>query len=323
MSTRLSQEWFLRSRLKLRHLRLAVELDEHRNLHRAAEALNIAQPAASKLLGELEGILGVVLFDRHPRGLSPNDQGEILVRNASTILRTLDQAGQELAAVADGHSGKVTVGTVLAPMVELLAEAISCVRREYPRLQITVQLEISDTLADKVMDGSVDFSLARIPSGYDPALFDYRQLWGENIHFLCREGHPLAGREEVTLDDLAAWPWVLEPRGAPLRRTIERLFLSQGRTPPADVVNSTSVVMAMVMVDRSDSITAMERQVARLLSGVGRFRILPFRAPVTVEPYGLVKLAGRPLSPGARTLYTAIEAIVEGQDCQAKLAAAF
>ena len=70
MGYRLAAEWFLRSRLKLRHLRLVVALDECRNLHRAAETMNIAQPAASKLLAEIEEILHQPLFERHPRGLS-------------------------------------------------------------------------------------------------------------------------------------------------------------------------------------------------------------------------------------------------------------
>jgi DNA-binding transcriptional LysR family regulator len=309
MAYRLATEWFLRSRLKLRHLRLVVALDEHRNLHRAAETMNIAQPAASKLLAEVEKILNQSLFERHPRGLTPNIQGEILVRNAKIVLRTLVQAGEEITALSNGDSGVVTVGTVMAPMVELLVEAIDRVHISHPRLRITVELDVSDVLANRLLEGAIDFSVARIPRGMDPSQFEYRELWGEDIHFLCREGHPLADRENLTLHDLATSSWVLQPRGAPLRQVIDGAFLSAGLTPPENVINSTSAVMAMIMVGRTDAITAMEKQVAKLLSGMGLLRIINFPSQMHVEPYGLLRLSERPLSPGARTLYNAIAAI--------------
>jgi DNA-binding transcriptional LysR family regulator len=309
MPRALTGDWFLRSRLKLRHLRLMAALDERRNLHRAAEAMNIPQPAASKLLAEIEAIIGHPLFDRHPRGLTPNAQGEIMIRNAKIALRTLAQAGEEITALSHGHSGIVTVGTVMAPMVELLAEAIDTVRAKHPRLQISVDLDVSDSLAEKLLARRIDFSLARIPRGMEPSQFAYREFWGEAVHLLCREGHPLATQDRTTLAEVAKFPWVLQPNGAPLRFALERAFLAAGESLPENVVNSSSAVMAMIMVDRSDSITAMEWHVARLLSGMGRFRVLQLPEQLWVEPYGMLRLADQPLSPGAATLYDAILAI--------------
>jgi DNA-binding transcriptional LysR family regulator len=281
-------------------------IDERRNLHRAAEAMNIPQPAASKLLAEIEAIIGHQLFDRHPRGLTPNAQGEIMIRNANIALRTLVQAGEEITALSQGHSGIVTVGTVMAPMVELLVEAIDTVRAKNPKLQISVELDVSDNLAEKLLARRVDFCLARIPHGMEPSLFSYREFWGEAIHLLCREGHGLAAEPQVTLAQLADWPWVLQPSGAPLRTALERAFLAAGQKLPENVISSSSAVMAMIMVDRSDCITAMEWHVARLLSGMGRFRVLTLPEQLWVEPYGMLRLAEQPLSPGAATLYDAI-----------------
>ena len=320
MAYRLAKDWFLRSRLKLRHLRLVVALDEHRNLHRAAEAMNIAQPAASKLLSEVEEILNQPLFDRHPRGLKPNIQGEILIRNAKIVLRTLVHAGDEIIAISNGDTGVVTVGTVMAPMVELLVEAIDRVQAMHPRLRITIELDVSGVLANRLLEGAIDFSLARIPHDMDPGQFEYRELWGETIQFLCREGHPLSERDDLTIHDLAGCSWVLQPRGAPLRRMIDGAFLSAGLQPPENVISSTSAVMAMIMVDRSNAITAMEMQVAKILSGMGRIRILNFANPLSVEPYGLLRLAERPLSPGALILYDAIAEIAAARTRAPELA---
>ena len=113
----LPHDWFMRVRLKLRHLQLFIALEDLRNLHRAAERLGMSQPAASKLLGELEGQLGLALFERHPRGITPNWYGETVIRHARGILSSLHQAGDELNALQAGSAGSVSVGTVMAPAV--------------------------------------------------------------------------------------------------------------------------------------------------------------------------------------------------------------
>ena len=64
--------WFLRARLKTRQLLLLIALDDERNIHRAAEVLFMTQPAASKQLKDLEDMLDVKLFERHPRGMEPH-----------------------------------------------------------------------------------------------------------------------------------------------------------------------------------------------------------------------------------------------------------
>ncbi|HVE22527.1 MAG TPA: LysR family transcriptional regulator [Acidocella sp.] len=306
MTQQMQNDRLLKSRLKIRHLRLITALDEYKNLHRAAESMCIPQPAASKLLAEIESIFGQTLFIRHARGLTPNLQGEVMVRNAHVALRTLLLANEEMSALSQGHAGIVTVGTVVAPMVELLAEAIERVKAQHPKLKISIDLDVSDVLAHKLLDGKLDFSLARLPYGQDPAPFLYHELWGEGIHFLCSDTHPLTKKRNLVLSDLSAWPWVLQPPGSPLRTALEREFSAAGVVLNENVVNSTSALAALIMVDRSTYITALEWRVARLLSGLGRFRVLTTNRKISLEPFGLLQLAGRTLSPGAAMLYDTI-----------------
>src|SRR3954463_2950876 len=72
--------WFIRARLKTRQLMLLTAICDEGNIHRAAEVLNMSQPAASKLLKDLEDMLGVSLFERQPRGMRPNWYGETMIR---------------------------------------------------------------------------------------------------------------------------------------------------------------------------------------------------------------------------------------------------
>src|SRR2546422_680992 len=98
--------WFIRARLKTRQLLLLVALAEEGNIHRAAQVLNMTQPAASKLLKDLEDVLEVSLFDRLPRGMRATWYGEVMIRHARVALASLNQALAEeptVAMVRPGH----------------------------------------------------------------------------------------------------------------------------------------------------------------------------------------------------------------------------
>ncbi|WP_163535730.1 LysR family transcriptional regulator, partial [Klebsiella pneumoniae] len=87
---------YVRARLKTRQLLLLIALAEEGNIHRAAAALNMTQPAASKLLRELEAMLDVQLFERMPRGMRPTRYGDALIRHARAVVGSLDQAQEEV-----------------------------------------------------------------------------------------------------------------------------------------------------------------------------------------------------------------------------------
>ncbi|WP_186170401.1 LysR family transcriptional regulator, partial [Burkholderia gladioli] len=107
----------MRTRLKTRQLLLVVALAEEGNIHRAAAVLNMTQPAASKLLRELEDMLGTVLFERMPRGVKPTLYGDALIRHARAVLGSLEQAQEELDGLKAGHLGHVAIGTITSPGV--------------------------------------------------------------------------------------------------------------------------------------------------------------------------------------------------------------
>src|SRR3990170_3101725 len=114
-----------RFHLKTRQLAFLVHLDEERCLARAADASGLTQPAASKLLRQVEVSLGVQLFERLPRGMSPTGYGEILVRHARMALSQLGLAREEIAALKSGLSGKAALGMVFDPQSDLVPMAIA------------------------------------------------------------------------------------------------------------------------------------------------------------------------------------------------------
>ncbi|MDT7669263.1 MAG: hypothetical protein QOC74_2046, partial [Pseudonocardiales bacterium] len=125
----------LDGRLKLRHLVLVATIAEQGSVVRAAESLRVTQPVVTRGLRELEAILGVELFDRGPRGVSPTVYGTAFLAHAQAVLTQVRQAGQHIAELREGQAGSVTVGTHLAGSNVLLPRAISRLKRARPGLR--------------------------------------------------------------------------------------------------------------------------------------------------------------------------------------------
>src|SRR4051812_22559264 len=123
----LNPNWFLKARLKTRQLLLLIALDDFRNIHRAADELNMTQPAASKQIKDLEEMLDVRLFDRLPRGMMPTIYGETMIRHARMALNSLSLAHDDIVALRAGLAGQVEVGVIMAPAMALLPRAIAAV----------------------------------------------------------------------------------------------------------------------------------------------------------------------------------------------------
>lgn len=307
-------DWYLKARLKLKHLQLLGAIDDHRSLKRAAAAVSLSQPAASKLLGELEGQLQCDLFVRHARGVEPTLHGESLIRRARTILGELRQAGEELTTLSTGASGTIAVGTVTGPAVEILTPAIDTVLRAHPRLQISIQVDNSDALARAMLSSTIDFAVARVPKSIEPTLFAYEDLGEERISVICRKGHPLLRKRPVAISALRDWPWVMQPRGTLLRNCLDRLFMSHKVALPESIIETSSVLMAMSLVARTRSLAVIADSVASLYASPDRFVQLSIAAPLSIEPFGLMQLRDRRLSPAVKMLQEEIRTLAQGKN---------
>ena len=118
----------LRSGLKLQHMRMIVALDEHGQISAAAHVLNVSQPAASRMIAEMEDILAVPLCERLPRGIRLTPYGNALARRARAVLLEMREVDREISDLKSGKGGSVFLGAVTAPAIELAVPAIRKVR---------------------------------------------------------------------------------------------------------------------------------------------------------------------------------------------------
>ena len=303
----LPPDWFVRVRLKLRHLQLFVAIDAHRNRHRASAARGLPQPDASRLLAEAEAGLGVSLFDRLPRGLAPNLFGEVMVRRARMILSELAGAREEIDALTLGDAGTVSAGAVDGPAIRLLVPAVLRTRERHTLMRIDITTGTSDVLLPMVASGALDFALGRLLGEHEPDEFSYREIGEERLAFICRSGHRLAGRTALTMADLAEQSWVLQPRGSLLRQRVESLFHAQGLPTPRQVINTRSLMMTLAFVENSDAIGVVSREVVTQFAGADGVKMLRVATGISVEPDGLLLPGRRLASPAAQVLIKAVQ----------------
>ena len=170
---------FVRSHLKTRQLVLLVELGRQGSILHAAQAANLTQPAASKLLADLEHALGVKLFERLPRGVAPTWYGEVMIRRAGAALAELDAGHQEVMALLSGLSGRVAVGSVLTPSTTLLPAAVVALKARQPLLHVAITVDTSRPMIKQLHNGELDLVIGRVLDSESAAQLSFEPLTDE------------------------------------------------------------------------------------------------------------------------------------------------
>lgn len=298
----LHAHWFIRSRLKTRHLLLLVALDDERNIHRAAAGLAMTQPAASKLLKEVEGALAVPLFERLPRGVKPTAYGEIMIRHARMTLSHLGDAYDEVEALRAGLTGQVKLGVVAGPGAILVPRAIARMNEQFPRVQIRVDLAVSNVLLPQMQEGRLDILVARLSAQHDSRALSFEPIAAEPIHLLVRRGHPMSRRRKLTLADICECAFVLPPSGDLLRHRFDLLFQQQALKPPRLGVETLALQVLTGLLLQTDMIAVLGEEVARPYVEAGLFVKLPLSFELALDPYGIVTHRNLLLSPSAAVM---------------------
>jgi DNA-binding transcriptional LysR family regulator len=249
--------------LKTRQLVLLVELGRHGSILHAAQAANLTQPAASKLLADLEHALGVKLFERLPRGVAPTWYGEVMIRRAGAALAELDAGHQEVMELLSGLSGRVAVGSVLTPSTTLLPAAIVALKARQPRVHVAITVDTSRLMTQQLQSGDLDLVIGRVLDTESAAQFSFEPLIDEPHSLIVRAGHPLAGRNDLSLQELAQQAWILPPGGSILRDRLTALFLSAGLDQPQQAVETLSLPVVTSLLVQSDMVVALPKELVK------------------------------------------------------------
>lgn len=293
----------LDGRLKLRHLLIVDALTEQGSVVGAAAALHVTQPVVTRRLHDLETILGVQLYDRGPRGISPTEFGTAFTGHARAVLAQLTQATRHVEEIADARRGHVVVGTHLAGSNLLLPRAIAHLKTSRPLLTVIVREGTPDSLLVELTAGRVDLIVGRL-TGPVAEGTRRRTLYDESIRLVVGAHHPLAGHAELALADLAAYPWILPGAETVLREELETFFAARGFEVPRNRVEATSFLTVRELLNETEMIAALPG-----LIGADDPRLTTL--PVSLEPIGhsvgMTLAADRRLGPATEALIASLD----------------
>jgi DNA-binding transcriptional LysR family regulator len=294
------------TRLKTRQLALIVQLDIHRSVLRAADAAHMTQPGATKLLRELEDTMGVPLFERHPRGVEPTWYGEVLIRHARSVLAELQHAYDEVSALKAGLTGQAMIGTEVTAATNVVPQAVALLKKRFPQIRVNIEMEFSEVLLQRLLEGKLDMIVARIRNPDDLADLHFAPLADAQHALFARVGHPLAGRHTLSWEELAPQTWILPPKGNVMRNQFTQLFFERQLALPTNVVESSSLPVVTSLLQISDMIAPLAREPVRPYCIAGALEPLPFEFDLKLGPAGIVTRRGERLSPGARAMLQAL-----------------
>lgn len=295
----MSNDRLLDGRLKLRHLSLVVQIADQGTVVGAARALHVTQPVVTRALREVEEILGVQLFERGSRGVTPTLFGETFLDHARAVIAQLRQAGQQIDLLTNADLGTVTVGTHLAGVNLLLPRAIKSLKDVHPLLTVVVREATPDVLYTALLTGDCDVMVGRLtPRGHSE--LTQRLLYREPIRLATRADHPVHAGECPTLQELAeTYPWVLPVEQTALRGELENYFLQEGIRLPENRIECTSMPLLAELLVTTDFIAALPMLVA---SRHPNLALIPIALESIGQSVGITWPENRPLSPATKAM---------------------
>ncbi|END2952780.1 LysR family transcriptional regulator [Salmonella enterica] len=292
-------------RIRLRHLHTFVAVAQQGTLGRAAETLNLTQPALSKTLNELEQLTGTRLFERGRLGAQLTVPGEQFLTHAVKVLDALNTAGQALNRKEDASADVVRVGALPTAALGILPAAIGRFHQQQKSTSLQVATMNNTMLLAGLKSGEIDLGIGRMS---DPELMgglNYELLFLESLKLVVRPGHPLL-QETITLSRVMEWPVVVSPKGTVPRQNAEALLQSQGCKMPAGCIETLSASLSRQLTVDYDYVWFVPSGAVKEDLRQATLVSLPVPTQSAGEPIGILTRVDIPLSTGAQMLIAAI-----------------
>jgi DNA-binding transcriptional LysR family regulator len=250
--------------LSVAQLRAVCAVADRLSFTAAADDLGLTQPAVSRLVTGAERRLGLTLFHRVHRSVSPRADTVGVLEAIRSALAAHQAVLHRARAVRRGESGALRVGVLHHGSPTVLTDALIRFRARWPEVRLSMAEYRDDQLVEAVRDGRVDVALARLAPAI-PSTLEHRRLLREQLHALVPTGHPLATRGEITLPDLAAetvafWSADTQPRG---RAWLAHALVTAGHSGELTDITPSTVTAT---VAAGAAITVLAPSFSRILS---------------------------------------------------------
>lgn len=284
--------------ITLRQLQYAVAVAEELSFRKAAELCGVSQPALSSQLAELEGSLGVTLFERDRRRVLITREGKELIERARRLLVEADdliEAGQRLR---DPLKGTLRIGVIPTIAPYLLPEIVPTLRKRFPKLVVVWLEDKTEALVSKTDTGRLDAAVLALEADLGLGL-EEEFIAKDPFVLALPEGHALASSKgPISLDDLEGTDILLLDDGHCFREQALSLCSAAGLRELS--FRATSLPTLAQMVAGGAGVTLLPRLAVATENRRGGLAIRRFEEPVPSRTLAIVWRKSSPLSPALK-----------------------
>jgi len=280
--------------LSLRQLQYVVAVADTLGFHKAAARCHVSQPTLSAQVQQLEGVLGVRLFERDRRHVLVTTAGADMVARARRILIEAEDLLSAATQLREPFSGTLRIGIIPTIAPYLLPDVMPKVRAKYPKLSLVFREEKTADIVRELGDGLVDAGLVALEA--DLGACSHAEIAKDAFVAALPKGHPLARKKRLTLSDLQGENVLLLDEGHCLRdQTLALCAQAKATETP---FRATSLTTLAQMVSSGAGITLLPSMAVPVENRRGQLETRPFVKPA---PDRTIALVWRPRSPFAST----------------------
>ena len=268
---------------------------------RAAERLNLSQPAVSQAIRDIEHLAGTQLVERTSRGVHLTESGELLLRRIKLALTELRVAEEEVASIQGLLRGHVTIASLPFSSVELVPQAVTKFLSQNPELKVTIVDGTYDSLMHQLRSADVDMIVGTLrASVFDD--IEQEALFDDTLSVVCRVGHPFTKLGAIELRDVVRAPWVVPLLDTVTRSSFEEAFRTENiEMPPIRLEVHNPMVVRSILL-KSDHLALLSPLQVRSEIVAGQLTVLPITLQGTQRRIGLTLRADASPSPGMKAL---------------------
>jgi DNA-binding transcriptional LysR family regulator len=284
-------------RMKLQDLHVFVTVMQAGSMGKAAQQLNISQPAVSRSIAELEHAFGVRLLERHRKGIEATEYGRALLNCGVAVFDDLRQGVKHIEFLADPTTGQVWIGTTLTSADSFITAVIDRLSRRYPDIVFHVVPAGADILHGELNARSLDLVITRSGGPFKEEQFGFETLYDDALVVLAGIKNPWARRHLIELAELVNEPWALPTLESAVTQAAIKAFRASGLDCPRATLVTSSPEMRMDLVATGRFLTIAA---SRFRARRPQLKVLPVELSIARMPVGIVTLRNRRLSPVAK-----------------------
>jgi len=264
---------------------------ETEHFTRAAEILNISQPALSRAISKLEQELEVQLFDRNGRNIVLNKYGKMFLQRVERSIHEIELGKQEIQDMIHPNHGTISLSFLHSLGISFIPSILQMFLTKYPEVRFDLSQSGSNQVFEKLLTGECD--LALLSYFQDDKELHWESLWSEELFLIVSANHALASKDEIDLVEIKHEPFIAFKNGYGLRTIVDQICSQADFTPNVtfegeEIGTVAGLVEAKLGVSIVPDVKVLDKN---------KIKLIRIRNPICRREIGLTWKKGRYLSP--------------------------